>query len=566
MSIPESFITEVSERNDIESVVSEYVALTKRTGSNKFGLCPFHGEKTPSFSVNSSRQMYYCFGCHKGGGVINFIMEIENIGYVDAIKKLADRAGLQMPEDDDPNARRRARLLDLNKDAARFFYSCLVSEKGKPAREYIAKRKLENATVKNFGLGYAPGGWQNLRDAMHAKGYTDEELYAADLVKQGKNGSYYDSFRNRLMFPVIDVSGHVIGFSGRILGDGEPKYLNSRNTPVFDKGRNLFGLNFAKKSKSGCILLVEGNIDVVTLHQAGFDSAVASLGTALTEQQAQLISRYVDRVIIAYDSDSAGRDATTRALKLFSRLDVKVQVLRWDGDTKDPDEFIKANGTEAFRKLLEASENQMEYKLRLVEEKYNLSLPEQKAEYLTETERIIAALPGKAQREVYARSIAARLSIGPDAVISDVEKQRASLIRRGEAREQRELVTRRSNRRYDDPTSAAAEEGIIKLLMKDPALIDSELLPESGLFSDERLRAIYEELTVRLREGRQISPDLLAATLTSECISIMAELADSPTNITNAKTTLKEYVDILNRKKLVGFANIDALLAAKRQQ
>ena len=344
MPFPEKFIDDLVARNDIVDVVSGYVRLSKRSGANQFGLCPFHSEKTPSFAVNPEKQIYHCFGCGKGGSVINFIMEIENLGYRDAVAFLARRAGMAMPqEQEDAESRKRARMLALNKDAARFFYEQLSTPGGSRARDYMARRRISPATARNFGLGFAPDSWDSLEKAMRQKGYSDFELAEAGLVRRGKNGGFYDTFRDRLMFPVIDVRGSVIGFSGRILGDGEPKYMNSPETLVFNKSRNLFALNLAKKSKSGYILLSEGNIDVVSLHQAGFDSAVASLGTSLTPEQARLLSRYTDQVIIAYDNDGAGIKASQRAIGILEKLDVKVKVLRLEG-AKDPDEFIKARG------------------------------------------------------------------------------------------------------------------------------------------------------------------------------------------------------------------------------
>ncbi|MBR5381488.1 MAG: DNA primase, partial [Oscillospiraceae bacterium] len=296
-AFPDTFINELVARNDIVDVVSGYVRLGKKSGSNYFGLCPFHSEKTPSFSVSPDKQIYHCFGCGKGGGVISFIMEIENLSFPEAVAFLARRANMPLPEQEDTReSRKRSRMLALNRDAARFFYEQLQSPAGARAREYMARRGISKATATNFGLGCAPDDWSALEKAMREKGYTDYELFDAGLIKKGRNGGWYDAFRDRLMFPVIDVRGNVIGFSGRILGENGPKYLNSPETPVFNKGSNLFALNLAKKSKSGYILLSEGNIDVVSLHQAGFDSAVASLGTSLTAEQARLISRYTDQV------------------------------------------------------------------------------------------------------------------------------------------------------------------------------------------------------------------------------------------------------------------------------
>ena len=306
MAFSERFLEELASRNDIVDVVGSYVQLSKRSGSNMFGLCPFHSEKTPSFSVSSEKQIYHCFGCGKGGGVINFIMEIEGLSFPDAVQFLAKRAGMEVPDDDTPDEVRgkRTRLLELNRDAARFFYSQLSTPAGVPAVEYIKKRGISPEMVKKFGLGIAPDSWTSLTDAMLKKGYSARDLIEAGLAKQSRKGSgFYDAFRNRLMFPVIDIRGSVIGFSGRILGDGEPKYLNSPDTLVFNKSRNLFAMNLAKKSKQGMLILAEGNIDVVALHQAGFGCAVASLGTSLTPDQVRLMDRYTDKVVIAYDSD-----------------------------------------------------------------------------------------------------------------------------------------------------------------------------------------------------------------------------------------------------------------------
>ncbi|MBQ8974122.1 MAG: DNA primase, partial [Oscillospiraceae bacterium] len=303
MAFSESFLDELIARNDIVDVVGGYVQLTKRSGSNMFGLCPFHNEKTPSFSVSRDKQIYHCFGCGKGGGVINFIMEIEGLSFREAVEFLARRCGIQVPEDDvSPEVRgKRQRLLELNRAAARFFYENLSKPEGQVALEYINKREISKAMVKRFGLGYAPDSWNDFITALTKTVFTKLELIDASLARE-KNGSVYDYFRSRLMFPVIDVRGSVIGFSGRIIGDGEPKYLNSTDTPVFNKGRNLFALNLAKKSKAGMLILAEGNVDVVSLHQAGFDCAVAALGTALTKEQIKLMSRYTDNVVLAYDS------------------------------------------------------------------------------------------------------------------------------------------------------------------------------------------------------------------------------------------------------------------------
>ena len=380
MPISDRYLQELTERSPIEEVVGSYVSLTKRSGANLFGLCPFHSEKTPSFSVSPDKQIYHCFGCGKGGGVINFIMEIENLSFRDAVSFLARRAGMPEPEDtQDARSGARERMLNLNRDAARFFHACLKSAPGhERAQSYIASRGISASMLRAFGLGFAPDSWDSLRSAMREKGYSDQEMFDAGLIKQGRNGGFYDAFRNRLMFPVIDVRGSVIGFSGRILGDGEPKYLNSRETLVFSKSRSLFALNLAKKSKKGYILLAEGNIDVVSLHQAGFDSAVASLGTSLTPEQARLLSRYTSEVVIAYDNDTAGKKAAQRAITLLENLALRVRVLSMEG-AKDPDEFIRRDGIDGFNNLPAITPET--YRMRRLKEQHDLSTQEGRTEY-----------------------------------------------------------------------------------------------------------------------------------------------------------------------------------------
>ena len=412
MAFSESFLQELADRNDIVDVVSGYVRLSKKSGSNLFGLCPFHSEKTPSFSVSSDKQIYHCFGCGKGGGVINFIMEIEHLSFPEAVEFLAKRAGMPMPEEtrSDPEARRRERLLALNKDAARFFYDQFRSPVGRPAQEYALRRELTPATVKKFGLGYAPDTWDSLTHAMRALGYSEGLLLQAGLVRKGKKGGVYDTFRNRLMFPVFDVRGQVIGFSGRILGDGEPKYMNSPETPVFSKSHNLFGMNLAKKTKQGFVILCEGNVDVVSMHQAGFDNAVASLGTSLTPEQARLISRYVNEVVIAYDSDGAGQKATARAISILEKLDLRTRVLSLNG-AKDPDEFLKKFGPDALRNLLTQSEDHVDYTLRTMRNRFDLNTQEGKLSFLQEAESFVAGFSGRVERELYAMRVADMIGV-----------------------------------------------------------------------------------------------------------------------------------------------------------
>ena len=552
MPIPERFLDELTERSDIVDVVSQYVRLTKKSGANLFGLCPFHSEKTPSFSVSPSKQIYHCFGCGKGGGVINFIMEIENLGFQDAVAFLARRANMPMPEEvETEDTSHRRRILELNRDAARFFYEQLVSPAGKPAQDYVDRRGISGAMVRNFGLGFAPDSWSALTDAMHAKGYSDQDLLEAGLVKPSRRGGVYDTFRNRLMFPVIDVRGSVIGFSGRILGDGEPKYLNSPETAVFSKSHNLFALNLAKKSKRGYIILVEGNIDVVSLHQAGFDCAVASLGTSLTPEQARLLSRYTGEVILCYDSDGAGKKAAQRAIGILEKLDMKVRVLQVTG-AKDPDEFIKKNGPDAFANLISGSAGQVEYRLQAVAEQYPPDTDEGKVDYLKAAASLLASMPNAVEREVYAARVAQKAGVTRQAVTGEVERLRRQRLREAKKRQARDQTRPSVNAqpaqrgiRYDDPRSARAEEGLIRLLYLDPGLARGRELPDAAQFSSPLLGRFYAELLRRLQSGERISLGVLSGQFTAEEMSHFTTVLDAPEDLSNGERALADYIQII---------------------
>ena len=554
MPIPESFLQEVSDRNDIADVVSGYVRLNKKSGANLFGLCPFHSEKTPSFSVAPDKQIYHCFGCGKGGGVFNFIMEIENLTFPESVEFLAKRVGLQVPEEnrDDPESRRREQLLRLNKDAGKFFYKQFLSPEGEPAREYALRRELTSSTIKKFGLGYAPDSWDSLTKAMKELGYSEGLMLQAGLVRKGKKGGVYDTFRNRLMFPVFDVRGNVIGFSGRILGDGEPKYMNSPETPVFNKSKNLFGLNLAKKTKLGSIILCEGNIDVVALHQAGFDNAVASLGTSLTPEQARLISRYVNEVVIAYDGDSAGQKATARAIGILEKLDVKVRVLTMTG-AKDPDEYIKKFGADSFRNLLAKSEDHTDYTLGKIKDKYDLTVPESKLNFLKEAEQYVAGFSGKAEREVYAMRIADMIGVSPQAVRDDIEnlrKRNAGKNKRQAEKQEISLAGKSPVKsiRYENSRSAMAEEGIIRLLYLDSQLFDRITPPDPSHFSVPELGHIYQEM-LELGRYDQVEIPKLAGRLSGDELSLLTTIIQKPETVANGLKALSDYIDIMEGER-----------------
>ena len=361
---------ELIARTDIVDLVSESVRLTKK-GRNYWGLCPFHSEKTPSFSVSADKQIYKCFGCGKGGGAINFVMELDNLPFRDAVALLAKRAGLEVPDSGySAGAKeRREKLLTINKQAARTFHRWLYAPEGAEGLAYLQRRGLSRRTLTSFGLGFAPNRWDALIQELGQQGYDKRDLLDAGLAVSNQDGRIYDRFRNRVMFPIIDIRGEVIGFGGRVMDDSTPKYLNSPDTPVYNKSRNVFALNIAKKSKAGRVILTEGYMDTTSLHQAGFDSAVASLGTSLTPEHAQLLSRYFPEAIIAYDGDGAGVSAAQRAIPLLERAGMKVRVLRMTG-AKDPDEFIKQYGRDAFLRLLDQSENQVDYRLEQIRKKY----------------------------------------------------------------------------------------------------------------------------------------------------------------------------------------------------
>ena len=446
MPFPQSFLDELMARSDIVDVVGSYVQLTRK-GANLFGLCPFHSEKTGSFSVSPDKQIYYCFGCKRGGGVINFIMEEENLSFPDAVRFLAKRAGMEVPEEDGDReaGRRRQRLLDLNRDAARFYYQMLQQPEGRAVQEYLDRRKIRRATAVNFGLGASLDAWDALILAMTKKGYTKSELLEAGLAVQNRNGGLYDKFRNRLIFPVIDVRGDVVAFGGRVLDKSEPKYMNSQETPVYSKRRVLYGLNLAKKSKRSNIILCEGNIDVVTLHQAGFDNAVASMGTALTVEQTRLLSRFTKELVLCYDNDNAGKIATERALEILNNSEFSVKVLQLprrrteDGELvkQDADDFIKLQGKDAFEALLTGSENGIEFRMAQVAGKYDLSSDEARVAYCEEVSALLAALANPVEREIYTTRAAETAKITPEVMRLEVQrafKRRLSREKRQELR------------------------------------------------------------------------------------------------------------------------------------
>ncbi len=515
MAFPPSFIDELVARNPIEDVVGQYVSL-KRSGGNLFGLCPFHGEKTASFSVAPDKGIYYCFGCHKGGGAINFMMEIEGLSYPDAVRALAKRAGLEVPEDEQYQSRYRhqERLWALMKEAGRFFHSQLYTPVGKECLAYVQKRGLTKAIVTHFGIGFAPNSWNALVDAMRKKGYTDQELRDADLVGE-KNGRVYDRFRNRLMFPIIDVRGNVIGFGGRVLDDSKPKYLNSNETVIFNKRKNLFGMNFAKKTKEPYMILVEGNIDVVTLHQFGFDNAVASLGTSLTDEQVTLISRYTEEVVLTYDGDEAGQRAAKRAIPMLEKAGIKVKVLQMK-DAKDPDEFLHKYGADKFRMLLEESSNRVEYQLSAIRKKYDLGEDDQRVQFIHEAAELISSLTSAVQREIYGHRVAQAGNISFEAMNMEISKAYKRRVARQKKQQEKidlapvkAMQPKARSIRYDNMKSAMAEEGLLALVLKDPSLLELCKRLKAAQFSSALLGRVYDQLQQRYFQAMEVSLSVL---------------------------------------------------------
>ena len=422
MAFSETFMQELKYRADMNTVASRYVNLRK-SGRGYVGLCPFHSEKTPSFNVFEDTQSFYCFGCGAGGDVITFIRRIENLDYVDAVKLLAQMCGLEVPDEsiDDGSALLRKKIMEINREAAKFFYACLKSPEGAPGREYFKKRKLLPSTITGFGLGYAPASWNLLFSHLKSLGYSEDELSAASLISS-KDGHSYDKFRNRVMFPIIDLQGNVIAFGGRVLDDSTPKYLNSSDTPVFKKSRNLYALNFAKSSGGKSLILCEGYMDVIAMHQAGFKNAVATLGTSLTQEQSRLIARYAQDVIVSYDADEAGQKAAQRAIGLLTQVGLNVRVLHIEGG-KDPDEFIKTHGADKFKLMLEKCGNHIEYRLSQAKAKYDLKVPDQKIKCINELEAVLATVDSSIEREVYAGRLAQELELTKENLLEEINRK-----------------------------------------------------------------------------------------------------------------------------------------------
>lgn len=473
MALSDSFLQELKMKTDIEDVISTYVTL-KRRGATLVGLCPFHNEKTPSFTVYPATQSFYCFGCGAGGDAITFVKKIENLDYLDAVKTLAQRAGLQMPQEgfDDSLSKRRRRILEMNREAARFYHSVLLSPEGKVGYDYYIGRALSAATINHFGLGFAPNQWDALLKHMRAKGYQPAELVDAGLARKGQKG-YYDNFRNRVMTPIIDVRGNVIAFGGRVLDDSKPKYINTGDTLVYKKTNELFALNFAKDSKEDALILCEGYMDVIAMHQAGFTNAVAGCGTALTTEQVRLISRYAKEVILTYDADEAGQKALQKAMTLFDQTDVKVRIPALVGG-KDPDEIIRTYGRDKFKGMLEGASNETEFRLLALRRQYNLATTQGKIDFIGGALQILATLP-PVEQDLYVSRLSEELGVERQ----NMKVQLQDLVaRQGNRREKREFnrIVQENMRKAARETMATdaslrklrAEDRLISLLLRYP--------------------------------------------------------------------------------------------------
>ena len=582
MAFPQSFLDELAARNDILDVVGSYVPLQPKGGSY-WGCCPFHNEKTPSFHVLQDKQYYHCFGCKKGGGVINFIMDIENLSYPDAVRFLAKRVNMPVPEDRESDGadRLRHRLLDLNRDAARYYYEVLQSPDGAAVQAYLNRRQIRRGIAVRFGMGAARDGWDHLLRAMTEKGYTKQELLKAGLIVQNKSGGFYDKFRNRLILPVVDVRGDVVGFGSRVIDKSEPKYMNTSETPVYSKRRVLYGLNLAKKTKRPNIILCEGNLDVVTLHQAGFDNAVASMGTALTVEQTRLLSRYTKELILCYDNDNAGQLATQRALDILKNSEFTVRVLQLprrlvDGSyiKQDADDFIKFQGPQAFERLLSGSENGIEFRMSQIAAKYDLQNDADRIAYAAEISQVLCTLDSAVEREIYTVRAAEVAGLTPEAMRNEVSRTYSKQKRKEQwaetRREMNPVATLQPQARafrYANLRSAMAEEGVIRLMMRDDDLYDKLRVLRPEEFSSPLLGKIYSLLCADRETGRPHSMAALGGILSPEEMSHFTAILQKPESVSGAEQALSDYIRIIREEadRQIGGDELDPLLAAQEK-
>lgn len=553
--IPESIISEIKYRNDIETAVSSYVNL-KRRGKNLVGLCPFHSEKTPSFTVYPENGSFYCFGCGVGGDVFTFTGLIENLDYIEAVKLLAERSGVALPQDgyDDSMQRLKNKIYDINRDTARFFHSFLMSEGGKWALDYLLGRGLTLKTIKHFGLGAAPDSWDMLIKHLKEKGYSQEDMLAAGVVGKSSRGTLYDRFRKRVMFPIINIRGNIIAFSGRAM-PGEDKqggkYVNTSDTPVYKKSSNLFGMNFAKNVCSERVILVEGNMDVISLHQAGFTNAVAPLGTAFTMEQANLLARYTKEIVLTLDADAAGQKAIKRASELLENTGLKTRVVVIP-DGKDPDEFIKKNGPDRFQALLDGAVSDIEYKLLTAAKDINLESEDGRLRYLSAAAEIVAGSDDVMTRDIYIGRLSERYGVSRTALNTKVEEIRKKNIRISKKKEISDIIRPKFTRddinpeRRRSPKAAAAEETLIAVLLKNPDFYKyaKEQLPPEKLITSLN-RRIYEIILSSLEKGGSLDISVFAERLLPAEIGYLVSLQNSEKAGKNPEIVLKDCIRVI---------------------
>ncbi len=551
--IPKSFISSLVSQCDIEDIISTYVNV-KKAGRNTKALCPFHSEKTPSFVIYPDTQSFFCFGCGAGGDVISFIMRIENLEYAEAVRFLASRMGVTVPEDgqDDVVAKQKQRIYAINKETAMFFHKCLKSKLGIDGINYFRSRGLSDKTITSYGLGYAPNSWDTLTNYLSSKGFSKEEQILACVAVKGKSGNIYDQFRNRVMFPIIDIRGNIIGFGGRVLDNSKPKYLNTPDTPVFKKSKNLFSLNFAKTEIKDTIILAEGYMDVIAINSSGIKNVVATLGTALTSEQARLIAKYASNVVIAYDSDEAGQKATHRAVNLLSEAGVKTKVLKMAG-AKDPDEYIKKFGVKRFEMLVNGAEDVIDYELNSLKSNVDLTNAEGKIAYLKKAVEIISDISNPIEREVYAGNIAKETGTMIDTVLSQAKllyKKKYKSQQNKEWNQIQQFSEIRKDRvnpqKINNLKEAKAEEGIISYICKNPESIDNiikKITPND--FTTDFNRRVFEELVAMSQRGNDIKISLLGENLSHEEMSTVAKIIADNDNLINSEEIVDEFVKIL---------------------
>ena len=560
MRISDDFLNELHMRCDIEDVVSGYVQLKKR-GKNFVGLCPFHNEKTPSFTVYPENGSFYCFGCGAGGEVVSFIRRAENLDFIEAVRFLCDRVGMTMPSDgfDDSLAQKRRKIYEMNREAARFFHECLLSEKGKTALQYYLDRGYTKKTITRFGLGYAPDEWRALLSHLREKGYSYEDAYEANLARKSeKDGktSFFDNFRNRVIVPIIDARGNIVAFGGRVLDNSKPKYINTADTPVYKKSLGVFGLNFAKNSKEKSLILVEGYMDAIALHQAGFTNSIACLGTALTGEMAHLLSRYADEILLAYDNDEAGQKATERAMKVFSSIGMKIRVIRLSGG-KDPDEILKKFGAEKIRSLIDGAENEIEFKLLKARDGLDLESSDGKVKYLTLAADILSSEKNSIAVDVYSSRLAEELGVEKAAInarINQLKKKKAYSSQRKKYEEiQRDTLSKMSKLRISTNTSVKsvrAQERIVTLIFENPDFYRAvkERLSEN-FFSVPVLERIYKVISQRIEENASLDLTALCASLSDGELSEFVRLSKQGERFSGTKKELLDCIDVVESEK-----------------